>query len=88
MQESKESLERLRRMGAFEAQDFDTTVSLVAPCDLSLLCPPAQSDCKHKQSSLTVSVGGHSVNDSFVTSSATVVAVAVWYVPSWIHAGQ
>lgn len=27
MQESKESLERLRRMGAFEAQDFDNTVS-------------------------------------------------------------
>ena len=27
MQESKEALERLRRMGAFEAQDFDITVS-------------------------------------------------------------
>ncbi len=27
MQESKESLERLRRMGQFEAQDFDVVVS-------------------------------------------------------------
>lgn len=30
MQESKEALERLRRMGAFEAQDFDITVSAEA----------------------------------------------------------
>ena len=29
MQESKEALERLRRMGAFEAQDFDITVGLL-----------------------------------------------------------
>ena len=28
VQESKEALERLRRMGAFEAQDFDTTVCM------------------------------------------------------------
>jgi len=27
LQESKESLERLRRMGQFEAQDFDVVVS-------------------------------------------------------------
>ena len=30
LQESKEALERLRRMGAYEAQDFDVTVSLAS----------------------------------------------------------
>ena len=31
VQESKESLERLRRMGAFEAQDFDNVVRNALP---------------------------------------------------------
>lgn len=59
MQESKEALERLRRMGAFEAQDFDTTVRMTNIVNLATVKRYSASSLRSP--SLALSSGAPSV---------------------------